>query len=47
MPLWTHGTWEDEAEIEGFRQALLPRLGPVLELVETFEPATLDQVWPE
>jgi quinol monooxygenase YgiN len=43
----TFGPWEDEAAIERFRRVLGPRLGPVQELLERFEPATLDQVWPE
>jgi quinol monooxygenase YgiN len=42
----TFGPWEDEVAIERFRAVLVPRLGPVQEVLESFEPMTLDQVWP-
>ena len=40
----TFSPWEDDAEIERFRAFLFSRLGPLRELLESFEPNTLDQV---
>jgi quinol monooxygenase YgiN len=40
----TFGPWESDADIERFREFLFPRLGPVRELLESFEPLTLDEV---
>jgi quinol monooxygenase YgiN len=40
----TFGPWASEDEIERFREPLFPRLGPLRELLEAFEPRTLDRV---
>jgi quinol monooxygenase YgiN len=40
----TFSPWESDAEIERFRAFLFPRLGPLRELLESFEPNTLDPV---
>ncbi|MER3410031.1 MAG: antibiotic biosynthesis monooxygenase [Thermoleophilia bacterium] len=40
----TFSSWPSEVDIERFREFLFPRLGPMRELVESFEPHTLDEV---
>ena len=40
----TFGAWESVEQIEAFRSFLFPRLGSLREVLESFEPHTLDEV---